>query len=482
MDCSSWVQAVPSRKPQGIHLVLAALLVLLSAASACAAGFAVTSVTPAHGSVDVAVGENVIVKFSGPIDQASLTADSVLVNDKTLKEWEGGGLAFPEEDSAVILFRMKSDQVYRIVLKAAIRGTDGTALPREFSWRFATTSRVGAPGDPVRVFARYPRFNDMTVPTNAPVTMTFTAEMAPDSVSDGSILLIPQPDGKPVAGRITVRGMRAVFRPEKPLQPNRTYEVQVAAGVMSASGEMMERPGVWQFTTGDGPAEGPVITDCWYESHQDKDGLRLVFHASVENLVKPGKNGDAPEKPAVSPAAPGVLAEGHALKAAFISLEAISPSQPLSTPSDLSAKDMPVTTGPTTVVTAAYTHGGGAGQCNSVAGSTWKDPVQEKIEAALDSALSGGKASVLQDTGDVIRHGDRAKGDGVYSARLTVDRGFPAGQALMAFSMAAPDGTKTDPVTTGYYVVPTAESGQLLTSGDRPESGSPAPGSPENAR
>lgn len=454
MDCEFRVQPAICRKAVGFGPILTAILVLLIAVSGSAAGFAVTSVTPAHGSVDVPVGENIIVKFSGPLDKASLDAGSVLVNDKPLSDWENGGLAFPEDDSAVILFRAKSDQVYRIVLKSSVKGTDGSALARDFSWRFATTSRVGEAGAPVRIFARYPRLNDMRVPTNAPVTMTFTGEIAPESISGGSILVIPQPDGKPVAGKITVQGMRAIFRPDAPFQPNRTHEVQVAAGVASTSGEMMERPGVWQFTTGGGPAEGPVITDCWYESHADKDGLRFVFHASVENLVKPAEKGGTPEKPIASPAAPGLLAEGYALKAALVSLEAISPSQPLSTPNDLSAKDMPITTGPTTVVTAAYTHGGGAGQGNSVEGSAWKDPIAEKIEAAVDAALKSGKAAALQDSGDVIRQGDRLKGDGVYSARLAVGKAFPPGQALLAFTVTMPDGKATEPVTIGYYVLP----------------------------
>ena len=426
----------------------------LALASACAAGPRVVSVDPPDGAKDVRTSSNIRVDFDSVMDASTITTSTVLLDGKPLAEVPGAEVVHPDGKSAVLLLRLVQNNSYRFTLTTAIRDSAGEALAEAYTWQFVTASRVDDPDTPVRVFARYPRMNDFGIPTNAPITMTFTTEMDPESFGAGSILVRKTTGGQAVAGKVTVKGRRVVFRPDAPLAANQPYEAVVSNDVKSRWGAVPLKDSSWQFTTGDGPGEGPVIADAWYESYADRESLRLVFHAAVENLVKPDSAAPAPAKPLPAPGDPGVLAEGHALKAAVVSLEAIAPSQPLSTQTSQSAKDMPVTTGPTTVVTAAYTHGGGAGQGNSVEGSTWKDPTEEKIEAALDAALEGPGAVGLDDSGDLIGHGDREKGDGVYSARLTLEKGFPVGQALVAFTVVAPEGKKTGPVTMAVYVTP----------------------------
>jgi hypothetical protein len=404
---------------------------------------------PTDGATDVPVEANITIKFSGPVDPSTLTMQSVQVNGRPLSELENGAVTFPEDDSGVVLFRMKPDSVYRVSLDSGVQDTRGNALGRRFSWRFATRSRQGEPGTPVKVFARYPRFNDRRVPINAPITMTFTTEVDPASLSAGSVRVLPTSGGNAVPGKVTVQGRRAVFRPDAPLEPNRTYEVQLAAGVKGKAGNASERASSWQFTTGDGPSEGPAITDCWYESHTDSEGLRLVFHAAAETLVRPGQEA----APAVAnPTVPGPT---HVLKAAVVSLSGLVPTQPLSTPTSVSATDLPLTNAaPNTVVYAAYTHGGGSGQGNSVAGNSRHDPAVEPVTAAVEAALAGAQAVTLQDSGDIIEHADEAQGDGVYSGRLALGKDFPAGQAQIGFSILLPDGKRTEPVTISFYVLP----------------------------
>ncbi len=414
-------------------------------------GFSVVSTSPADGAAVVPVEENIIVKFSSPVDRSSINTQSVQVNGHPLGEMENGGVAFPEEDSAVVLFRMKANTVYQINLAASIRDTKGNALGDTFSWRFATVSRIGQPGTPVKVFARYPRHNDERVPINAPITMAFTTEVDPASLSAESVWVVPASGGSPLPGKISIQGRRVVFRPDVPLNPHRTYEVRVEAGVRAMSGLASEREASWQFTTGKGQSEGPAIMDCWHEGYTDREGVRMVFHVAAENLVKPGQTVGKAERTTQLPGTNGVL------KAAVVSLNGLVPQQPLSTPSPVSANNMPVTNGaPNTVIYAAYTHGGGNGQGNSVAGNSRKDPAMEPVAAAVEAALSGERAVTLYDVGDVVEHGDEAGGDGVYSGRLAVGKEFPVGQALVAFSILLPDGKRTEPVTMPFYVLPPA--------------------------
>lgn len=177
----------------------------------------------------------------------------------------------------------------------------------------------------------------------------------------------------------------------------------------------------------------------------------MVFHVAAENLFKPGQTVSKAKRTTQLPGASGVL------KAAVVSLNGLVPQQPLSTPTMKQAKDMAVTTGaPNTVVYAAYTHGGGSGQGNSVGGNSWKDPAMEPVTAAVDAALLGEQAVTLYDVGDIVEHGDEIRGDGVYSGRLALGKEFPAGQALIAFSILLPDGKRTETVTMPFYVVPPA--------------------------
>lgn len=431
-----------------LTLLAAAAILFAPGAVAQQSAFSVAYTTPADGATHVPVEENIIVKFSSPVDQASVTTQSVQVNGRPLGEMENGGLAFPEADSAVVLFRMRGNTVYQISLAASIKDTKGNALGKPFSWRFATVSRIGQPGTPVKIFARYPRYNDQRVPINAPITLVFTTEVDPASLSAESVRVVPTSGGSPVPGKISIQGRRAVFRPDAPLKPHRTYEVQMAAGVKAMSGLASEREASWQFTTGKGPSEGPAITECWYENYRDREGLRMVFHVAAENLVKVGAETDKAARATQMPGASGTL------KAVVVSLNGLVPQQPLSTPTMNQAKDMPVTTGvPETVVYAAYTHGGGSGQGNSVGGNSWKDPAMEPVNAAVAAALGGAEAVTLYDVGDLVEHGDEVRGDGVYSGRLALGKEFPAGQALIAFSILRPDGSRTEPVTMSLYVL-----------------------------
>jgi len=412
-------------------------------------GFSVTATTPADGAAHVPVEANIIVKFSAPVDPASLTPQTVQVNDQPLAELENGGLAFPEADSAVVLFRMKANAVYQITLAGSVKDTQGNALGQPFSWRFASVSRIGQPGAPVKAFARYPRHNVYGVPVNAPITLSFTTELEGKSLSGESVRVVPSSGGPAVPGKVAVEGRRVIFRPEAPLAPNQTYEVEIAAGVKSKAGMTSERSSSWQFTTGDGPREGPVITECWYESYPEATGLRLVFHVAAENLLKEGAKADKAARATRMPGANGVL------QAAVVSLAGLVAQQPLSTPTSRQAKDMPVTNGgPETVVYAAYTHGGGRGPGNSVAGYDGKDPGMELVNAAVAAALDGAGAVTLYDVGDLVEHGDEVRGDGVYSGRLKLSPQFPTGPALIAFSILRPDGSRTSPETMSLYILP----------------------------
>ncbi len=439
--------------------VMVAALTVIAGAVYGAPG--IVSVQPVDGAIDVKTFVNIRVDFDREVDAASINNKSILVNDQPLSDIPEASVTVPDGKSAIILLRMSQNKTYKITLTTAIRDLKGEALAKPFSWRFVTASNMDEPNTPVQVFARYPRMNDRDIPTNVPITVSVTTEIDDKTFSESSVIVRRAGNGHIVPGKLTVQGRRIIFRPNTSLSSHQTYEVEINAGVKGRWGLSSEKPSTWQFTTGDGPSEGPIVTDAWFENYTDANTRWMVFHASVENLVKP-------TKAAHTVKASSELAEGQTMKGAVVSLNGLMETQPLSTPNDLSAKDMPVISGlPNTVVRAEYTHGGGAGAGNSVGGDSRKDPAMEKIMAAVNAALAGEKAVTLQDSGDIIDDGDKMKGDGVYSARLSLEKNFPEGQAFVAFSIALPDGKKTEPITISAYVMPLSQVSTASTSPEK---------------
>jgi len=439
----------------------------LALASACAAGPRVVSVDPSDGAKDVRTSSNIRVDFDSVMDASTITTSTVLLDGKPLAEVPGAAVVHPDGKSSVILLRLGPNNSYQFTLTTDIRNSAGEALAENYTWGFVTASRMDEPDTPVRVFARYPRMNDFEIPTNAPITMTFTTEMDAASFTDGSIVVRKTTGGAPVEGKIEVRGRRVIFRPTAPLPPRQTFEAVVSADVRSIAEAKATKEGAWQFTTADGPSEGFIVADAWYETYQEPAGTRFVFHAAVEQLKTPRPTSKQTDADAAAPP----QWPAFEVRGTVVSLSGILPQQPLSTPTDQSAKDMPITTGPATVVTAAYTHGGGTGPGNSVEGSKWKDPTQKSIEAAIDAALAADKAVALQDSGDVAEHSDRVKGDAVFSGRLSLAPGFPEGQALVSFVLIRSDGERTAPLTMSVYVMPPPPEAAAPSS---PDTASPA--------
>lgn len=446
--------------------VICLLITVLSSVVAFGS-FEVVSVEPAQGQTGVAAGANVVVKFNGRVEKSSINPQTILINGKPLKDHQDGSVVFPEETSCVILFRMTAGTPYEISIPGTVKSAAGVSLAKPYTWRYSTKSGVDRGGSPLQVFARYPRFNDMDVPTNAPVTMVFTNEVDPATITDGSVV-VKTHDDQVAAGKVTVNGRRLTFVPDELFIGRKTYEVALRPGLKGKEGEDCNPIRSWYFTTAAEPEEGPIVTDCWFESYTTNECTSFVLHASMENLVKPDEESEKsgnPEKKSdkrIKKVAdrPNILPAGHTFRSAMATLSGVFPQQPLSTPNNLSAADMPITdpSVPPTIVHAEYTHGGGAGIGNSVEGAPKKDPAAAKMDMVVQAALLSDKAAILRDSGDEIKDGDKTKGDFVYSGRFTQDKDFPSGQALIAFSIQKPDGGLTEPVIMGFYVMPKQEN------------------------
>ncbi len=408
---------------------------------------------PADGALDVPVGTHITVTFDRRMDPATLDPARILVNGRSISEIEQAGTVMPDPEGrqVVILLRMHQDRVYGITLLPGLADMHGNTLDKPFAWKFATSSRSQEADIPVKAFARFPRMNDCEVPTNAPITAVFINALDPASVTTETFIVRQNVTNEPVAGNFTVKANRVAFRPAVSLEPNTTYEVELASGIKNTMGRAMERPSIWQFTTADGPVEGPIVADIWSEDHTDRTERSIILHAAVENLVLPGKGDRLPTMERA------VLAKGHTLRAAILPLKEVAPVQELSPVTPEPSPIAPTVAqteaeGPTTTVVAAYSHGGGKGIGNNTGNGL--DPELGKIRSAATAALAKTAIPAFQDSGEVIAHGDRTEGDNIYSTRFVLDDTQPGGLSLIAFMIVLPDGSCTEPVTHSLYIQP----------------------------
>ncbi len=456
-----------------LSIVVCSKLVLTTALTLaligpCAGAPRVANVVPPDGAKAVRTSSNIRVDFDTVMDASSITTTTVLLDGKPLSEIPGAAVVHPTGTSSVILLKLAPNNGYRFTLTTGIRDSNGQALTEPYTWEFVTASRVDNPDNPLLVLARYPRLNEFGVPTNAPVTVTFTTELSPESFGPHSVLVRGLPGGSPVPGKVSVKGKRVVFRPDAPLSANHPYEAAISGESRSRRETISSEQTSWRFTTGDGPSDGVVIADAWIESYISADERRFVFHAAIERLGKSGAAASGSQALASGPR----QEPAFVVKAAVASLAELLPGQPVKNAATriTDAAAMPVSNGsPPVRIDSAYTQSRGSIQGNSV-GAASGESFRSRYDALVRDALANASAVVMRDSGDLAGCGDADQNDGVYSGRMSLSAGFPGGQACAAFTIV-PDGAEpSKPVTIPVYVNPSArDAGNPASAGNLQE-------------
>ena|SRR5687768_10829679 len=80
---------------------------------------------------------------------------------------------------------------------------------------------------------------------SAPITVTFSEQMATSSITAAAFTFSPT-----VAGTLSYAGNTATFTPTTPLVANTSYTVTVSTAVEDRAGNNLVAPHAWTFTTG----------------------------------------------------------------------------------------------------------------------------------------------------------------------------------------------------------------------------------------
>ncbi len=211
--------------------------------------------------------------FSRPLDPQSVAA-AFRFQDPAGRT-VAGQLTFPEE--TVFRFTpnvpLLPEQTYTVTLTSDLRAADGTALEAPLTFTYTTEAAFAVQ----RVF---PAEDSQTVPLDAEITVVFNKPVAPLTSRENAPPL-PLDITPAVEGHGTwVSSTIYVFHPDRPLLSDATYTVRLPAGVTSLSGEVLDVPLVWQFTTRAVKVTNLSIDGQW------ADADNPVFYARRDAAVR----------------------------------------------------------------------------------------------------------------------------------------------------------------------------------------------------
>ena len=242
----------------------------------------VIATDPADGADDVAVDEVLAITFSTLMDTASV--ESALRIRPTFPHdlrWSGELLEIVPREPLPL------DTTYEVAIGEDAADAAGVAIGEPIVIGFRTVE----PG--LRAATLVPSDGVDGVAPTSPIAVVFDRPIDPESVDADVVTVTPSvagavdvvmthpPDGDLDEGHATI--LR--FTPSGPLPPNTTFEVEVAASVLSTGGGTLAEPLRWSFTTGTPTAglsnqitflsDRTGITNVW-AMNQDGTGQRQV--------------------------------------------------------------------------------------------------------------------------------------------------------------------------------------------------------------
>lgn len=209
----------------------------------------VVDTDPEDGDVDVGIDAELYATFSEPMDPATIDASSF-----ALTTAGGSPVAgtiryddLTQTGTFTPALDLPSETTYIATITTDATDLAGNPLEEPYVWTF-TTPDIDAP----TVILTDPEDEAEDLGTDTLVHAVFSEDMLPSTISELSFAL-EDPDGVAVEGEVSydVDSQTATFSPDSDLDPETTYTATIAAGVADLSGNAMEEPYVWTFSTGD---------------------------------------------------------------------------------------------------------------------------------------------------------------------------------------------------------------------------------------
>ncbi len=204
----------------------------------------VKTTNPLNNATSVGVRTTITATFSEPMDSATFTATSFLVNDGTANI--SGSISL---NGTIVTFKPSSElnfgnKTYTVTIKNSVKDLAGNAMPNDFSWSFSTPEDV-----PPRVLSTYPKDNTHGWQVHPTIKAIFSESM--DAATLTTATFIVNDGTTDTIGTVTYNNsdMMAIFTPSGNLSCDTLYTVTITTNVKDTAGNKLESNKTWQFTT-----------------------------------------------------------------------------------------------------------------------------------------------------------------------------------------------------------------------------------------
>ena len=199
--------------------------------------------------VDNALSGKVVAFFSEDMDASSINTGTFKVTDAQGKPVPGSVLYIGVTGVFTPNQRFDFESRYTATLTTGVRSLEGIPLAKTHSWTFTTPDPSELTGVLTSITSTAPAADEMQVPLNTGVNVSFHQLMDPTTIN-GKTFTLTSAQGTQVPGVVHYSGLTASFVPEGTLQAHTTYRARIAAAASSLSGVPMDDDKVWTFTTG----------------------------------------------------------------------------------------------------------------------------------------------------------------------------------------------------------------------------------------
>lgn len=210
----------------------------------------VKTVSPSNGAVAVSKHSQVQVVFSKKIKPSSANKYTIFITDELSGEQVDGKIIYEQSKNCAVFMpqeEFREGRTYRAAVTEGISDNAGNPIERGISWAFT----VGQPKDNTKIgiVNSYPKNNELNVPVDAEVAITFSKQLNENTVNEYTIMIS---DGsRVVPGEVSIdpTGKKVVVKPKKKLKKNTNYIVTITNGLEDAGGQSISERQKLSFKT-----------------------------------------------------------------------------------------------------------------------------------------------------------------------------------------------------------------------------------------
>jgi hypothetical protein len=205
----------------------------------------VNSTDPSNSATGVALNRMIVVSFSEPMDQATITSLTFTVKQGTTSvpgviTFSGSTATFTPSSNLTL------SKVYTGTITTGAENTDGIALAGNYTFSFTT----GDVSDIIlsTLVSTNPLNNATDVVKNKVVSINFSEAMNPATISTSTFTL--KQGTTVIEGSVASSGTTATFTSSNVFTASTYYTATITTGAKDLAGNALAANIVWNFTTG----------------------------------------------------------------------------------------------------------------------------------------------------------------------------------------------------------------------------------------